>query len=305
LEFFSTINLFAINISCLNMNVAYQIILGIIIIILAFYLFSSSTEYFENAKDRQTDTYDELDAKLYDEVFDFKDLYKEDAEGIHNFLQSRLSVEELDKKAKILDCGTGCGKHYQYLSNWFQVIGLDKSINLLDIARTRNPLGEFKKGLMEDTKLFSPNEFVGVTCLVETIHMNTLDKMEIILKNIHLWLRSGGYLFIHLFDSDNLDPGPREFSQYYQDGDIKHALTYFDEFSLDSWWSKKSEGNYQYNQKFILDNGKSRLKIVNMYIPPLKIMIQKILDIGFKLIAVKDLEKAHISAFRMYVFQKI
>jgi hypothetical protein len=54
-----------------------------------------------------------------------------------------------------------------------------------------------------------------------------------------------------------------------------------------------------------LDNGKSRLKIVNMYIPPLKIMIQKILDIGFKLIAVKDLEKAHISAFRMYVFQKI
>ena len=44
------------------------------------------------------------------------------------------------------------------------------------------------------------------------------------------------------------------------------------------------------------------MKIHQIYIPPVKDTIQKVLDHGFKLIGVKDLEKANIEAFRMYVF---
>ena len=288
------------------MRLAYQILISIVIIILMIYIMSSSQEYYDNYQSRKEDHYDELDAKLYDEVFDFSKLYQVDSESVRNFLKTRLPSDEFEnKEVKILDMGTGCGKHYQHLSKWFSVIGVDKSPNLLDLARTRNPLGEFQRGELDKGELFKKGNFVGATCLVETMHLNTEDKMEKILKNVHDWLRPGGYLFIHIFDPKNLDPGPREFSQYYQEGDIKHALTYFNNFSLDTWWEKKSEGVYKYCQKYILENGKNRLKILTMYIPQVKVMIQKILDIGFKLVAVKDLEKAHIEAFRMYVFQKI
>lgn len=289
------------------MKLIYQISLGIIIIILVIYLISTSVVYLENFQNRKEDKYDELDAKLYDEVYDFSKLYKADAESIRNFLKTRLSVDDLEKKeVKILDAGAGCGKHYQYLSKWFHVSGIDKSINLLDIARARNPLGEFKRGKLEDEEEYEKESQDGITCLVETIHLNNDVDMKKVIQNFHRWLKPKGYLFMHLFDPKNLDPGPREFSQYYQEGDIKHALTYFEDFSLDTWWQQKSKGdNYQYVQKFILENGKSRVKIIDMYIPSLKTMIQKILDQGFKLIAVKDLEKEHIEAFRMYVFQKI
>jgi len=121
-----------------------------------------------------------------------------------------------------------------------------------------------------------------------------------------LWLKPQGYLFLHIFDPTNLDPGPREFSQYYQEGDTKHALTYFDNFTHDAWWTPDLSEKYAYKycQKFIIDNGKSKLKIHKLHIPPVKDTIQKVLDHDFKLVAVKDLEKAHIEAFRLYVFAK-
>ena len=77
------------------MKLIYQILLGIIIILLVMYLISSSIVYIENFQSRKEDNYDELDAKLYDEVYDFSKLYKSDAESIRNFLKTRMSVDDL------------------------------------------------------------------------------------------------------------------------------------------------------------------------------------------------------------------
>ncbi len=120
-----------------------------------------------------------------------------------------------------------------------------------------------------------------------------------------MWLKKDGYLFLHLFDPEHLIPGPREFSQYYKEGDEEHSLTYFDDFTHDAWWKKEGDGVYLYCQKFILENGKSRLKITKLYIPSLKKMISKILNNGFELIAVKNLEDAYIESFKLYVFKPI
>lgn len=283
----------------------YLILNIIVIIVLLIYLFSSSYEYYDNYHIKINDNYDELDVKLHDEVFNFKDLYKADAEAIYNFMKIRLTKDELDKKEfKILDAGTGLGKHYQILSKYFRVIGVDKSSNMLDAARVRNPVGEFKRGNLVDTELFHNGDLKGVVCLVETLHMNDENDQKKILENFHKWLKPNGFLFIHIFDPSNLDPGPREFSQYYQEGDVRHALTYFNDFTHDSWWNKNDDnGSYKYNQKYIIDNGKSKLKITKMHIPPMKDTIQNIIDSGFKLVAVKDLEKSHIEAFKLYVFE--
>jgi len=275
----------------------------VVIIVLLIYLFSSSYEYYDNYHIKKNDNYDELDVKLHDAVFDFKDLYKVDAEAIHNFMKTKALVDT-DKETKILDAGTGVGRHYQFLSKYFRVIGVDKSTNMLDMARVRNPVGEFKRGDLTDTELFHDGEMDGITCLIETLHMNDQTNMKKILNNFHKWLKKDGFLFIHIFDPANLDPGPREFSQYYQEGDTKHALTYFNDFTHDAWWMKGDENTTAYHQKFIINNGKSKLKITKMYIPPAKDTIQMILDSGFKLVAVKDLEKAHIEAFKLYVFGK-
>jgi len=285
------------------------VIIMIVLIVLLIYLFSSSYEYYDNYHSKKNDNFDELDVKLHDEVFNFKDLYKADSEAIYNFMKTRLPKEDLDKKElKILDAGTGLGRHYQFLSKYFRVIGVDKSANMLDLARVRNPVGEFKRGNLVDTELFHDGELIGITCLIETLHLNDLNEQKKILANFHKWLKpANGFLFIHIFDPSNLDPAPREFSQYYQEGDTRHALTYFNDFTHDAWWNTSKDtddGEHKYNQKYIIDNGKSKLKITKMYIPPVKETIQNIIDSGFKLSAVKDLEKNHIEAFKLYVFSK-
>jgi len=285
----------------------WKIILIILVILLIIHFLSTSYEYYDNFQDKKHDQYDELEVKLHDEVFDFNKLYQVDVDSIHNFLKTRIPMKDLENKdLRLLDAGCGLGKHYQGLSKNYHVIGVDRSPNMLDIARAKNPLGEFKKGRLEDVELFGTDNanFTAVSCLIETLHQNPEDKIDKILKNFHNWLKPGGYLFLHIFDPTNLDPAPREFSQYYTDGDDKHALTYFNDFTHDAWWAKVNDRYYKYCQKYIIENGKAKVKIHQMYIPPVKDTIQKVLDNGFKLIGVKDLEKANIEAFRMYVFSK-
>ena len=89
----------------------FYIILIFIFIILSFliYYHLPVVENFENSSKIKDGEIDKLYVKLFDKVFDEKKMY----EGEYLILDEFLKRQ---KKVKILECGVGLGKHYQYLS---------------------------------------------------------------------------------------------------------------------------------------------------------------------------------------------
>ena len=118
----------------------------------------------------------------------------------NNFFKRKISPDELKNKPELLDAGTGSGQHYKYLNKLFQVTGVDKSQNMLDLARTRNPLGNFVADDLNNSDLFTKNKFIGITCFVDSLYQNSEEKMDTILRNFHNWLKKDGLLFLHIFD---------------------------------------------------------------------------------------------------------
>ena len=64
----------------------------------AFYINKIIYEYYDNYHIKKNDNYDELDVKLHDTVFDFKELYKVDAESIHNFMKKHFYFNKYSHK---------------------------------------------------------------------------------------------------------------------------------------------------------------------------------------------------------------
>ena len=62
-------------------------------------------------------------------------------------------------------------------------------------------------------------------------------------------VKTTGYLIIHVFIKDKLDPTPRNHSQYvYDKNKKKHAITHFKKFVHDGCGKKKVKIYYEYNE---------------------------------------------------------
>lgn len=263
------------------------IILFVIIFIIYFYYnIEEEVEGFEC---------DNIYAKIYDTVFDEKDFYKNNAELV-------LSTIKNKKDVKILDIGCCTGKHYQYLSK-YPIIGTDVSEELLRYAKVRNPSGKFIKTDLLEGKEFKENEFSHILCLHHSLyHLENLDKL---LENIYYWLKMNGYLCIHIYNREKLDPAPRAFTQYYKTKDgIKHGLTYFNKFTHDSYWIDVDDGRVKYMETIVLEDGRKKNKETVLYIPKDgKKVVEKIIEYGFKLEDIKGVKGE--GDMEMYIFRKI
>lgn len=271
----------------------FFIILLFILIILYFQKYKSSVmmlETFEN-------NFDVIYAKIYDTVFDNDKLYKND---IYNIIGKTILKQN---NIKFLDAGCGVGRHYKYLNQSYPTIGVDIEPNFLKYAQIRNPTGKFINQNLIQSSIFKPEEFSHIICLLDSIYHNKLDDMNKILTNFYYWLQLNGYLCIHIFDRSKLDPGPREFTQYYKDKNgIKHGLTYFNHFTHDAYWKPIDKECINYVEKIVLEDGRNKIKNTKLYIPIDKtIIIKKINDNGFKLI---DIIKTD-DDIDMYIFKKM
>ncbi len=274
-----------------------NIIILLLLLCLLYYLFGRN-----QLKEGFTqDKFDSVYTKFYNLVFNNPKLYQ------HDVVQIVKNTMNNQKKVLILDAGCGVGRHYKYFSKKYSVIGLDQSDNMLKYAKIRNPGGNFIKGDMKTTSIFKPNQFSHIVCLEDSLYHNSFDdKMNSILENFYIWLKPKGYLCIHIFDREKLDPGPREFTQYYKDDKkTKHALTYFEKFTHDAYWSNDHPKYADYNEKIILENGKTKKTQTRLYIPKDKRLIaKKVIHHGFKLIDIINLKPLEIDDFELYIFRK-
>jgi SAM-dependent methyltransferase len=212
---------------------------------------------------------------------------------------------------RILDAGCGSGKHFSFFADKFKIVGIDHSKSFLQRAQLRNPTGKFILGDITNDRIVEPISFTHILCLVDTLYHNKPSKMDDIFENFSYWLKPDGLLYIHVYDKTLLDPAPREFSQhYYDDNKNKHSITYYKTFTHDAWWKvgdddKDSKDVVYYNEKYIVESGKAKLKVHKMYMPPKEKIIGKIQSKGFELVDIIALKDLGILDHDLYVFKKI
>jgi ubiquinone/menaquinone biosynthesis C-methylase UbiE len=303
----------------------YKLLFLLLLFIFLYVFFSNKSQSFEsftdgNAMEEYSDTYDMNYVKLYDQVFDYKPIYQSDVKNITSTFATPLPAD-----FTILDVGTGSGKHYQFFSKWIEELkkkqnenkenennivlkGVDKSDSFLKIAKLRNPDGEFILGNVTNAELYPAHSFDVILCMYDTIHHNTKEEQEKIFENFYYWLKPTGSLYIHLFNPNQLDPAPREFSQYYYDDNKKrHSQTYFDHFVHDAYWMKKEDKSdeYEYIEQFIIpESGKRKTKVHTFTIPNRDWILDRLKYYGFKGTDVMDMKKIKAANMDLFIFTK-
>jgi SAM-dependent methyltransferase len=129
-------------------------------------------------------------ARYYDTIYSFKD-YQAEAQRLIAVIHEHLR----SGGRRLLDVACGTGHHIEHLKATFDVEGLDISLELLGIARQRNPGVPFHQADMTDFHL--GHEFDVVACLFSSIgYVRTLDNLAQAAACMARHLAPGGLLII-------------------------------------------------------------------------------------------------------------
>lgn len=249
------------------------------------------------------ETMDPVYTRLAELVSNEPQVFKYDIEKLK-------SVTDVNENSTILDAGCGPGRHLEQiikLCPGTMVEGVDRSKNMVKRAMIRNPGAEVTTASLTGPGLYKPSSLTHIFALHETLNHNTPAEINKILSNFYNWLKPGGYLAVHLLDPKNLDPGPREFSQYFKAPDgSRHSLTYFEAFTHEAWWEKeKGRPNmYRYCEKFTFPNKKVKIKTHQLWIPARQDMASLIMNNGFRLREIIDMDGVEAPDFSLYVFRR-
>ncbi|MCK5046639.1 MAG: class I SAM-dependent methyltransferase [Candidatus Heimdallarchaeota archaeon] len=163
-----------------------------------------------------------------------------------SFLQEFISL--IKEKGKVLDIGCGVGLPYtKYLSDYFEVIGIDISEMQIDRAKKNVPNAQFY--VKDMTKLdFAENTFVGILASYSIIHVPREEHYDLFV-NFHRMLKSNGIALITLYSID--DPGSIEkdffeAKMFWSGYDTETNLRMLTETGFEIIWSKLVDSSLGY-----------------------------------------------------------
>ena len=243
------------------------IIISILFILILCYYFSikERLEGFYNMElipDKTEKIYDKFYSKIYDKLF-----YSDSKINFEITQIKNNTFKMSESKMKILDIGCGTGQHIYHLKN-YNIIGLDQSNDMLQIARKKSPKVKFIKDNMNNSNIFDNNRFSHIMVLYFVIYyQNDLNKF---LSNCYKWLDKNKYLIIHLvhpkkFDPilDPASPFPGFSLQKYSKKRITKSSVYFNNFIYESNFNLHSDKTALFTETFKFKNKK---KILLSYI---------------------------------------
>jgi SAM-dependent methyltransferase len=140
-------------------------------------------------------------APWYDLLYRFKD-YQKEADKIISLLS------EIHSKAKsILDVACGSAEHDRYLSNHYEVDGIDLNEDFIAIAKKKNPKGHYFCADMIDFDLNS--RYDSILCLFSSIgYVKTIENVEKTLSSFKKHLNPNGFILVEpWFGFDGWKPG--------------------------------------------------------------------------------------------------
>jgi ubiquinone/menaquinone biosynthesis C-methylase UbiE len=156
-------------------------------------------------------------AGYYDLIYQWMD-YAGEVEFIEKMVDLYLGSGGND----LLDVACGTGNHAQYLTDSFQVVGLDLNLEMMEIAREKVPEMELIHGDMKEMNLES--DFDVIICLFSSINYHTnLSELESTFQRFYDHLKQGGVLIFDLgFCTENWEEG-RMLVDAVVEGDLQLA----------------------------------------------------------------------------------
>lgn len=131
-------------------------------------------------------------AHLYDLIYQTRGKdYRREAESVHQSIREHLR----SGGKTLLDVACGTGVHTHYLSEYYQVEGLDLDERMLAAARQKHPAIPFHQGDMLTFNL--GRQFDVITCLFSSIaYVRTLEAMRQAIANFTRHLKPGGVMVV-------------------------------------------------------------------------------------------------------------
>lgn len=128
-------------------------------------------------------------SKFYDAIYSFKD-YKKESEEITEILKNKAPDAR-----QILDVGCGTAEHHRYLSNDFQLSGIDLNKTFIEMAAEKFPANQYTVADMSGFKL--NRSFDVILCLFSSIgYLNSEEGLISAFKCFHDHLLENGLAII-------------------------------------------------------------------------------------------------------------
>ena len=127
--------------------------------------------------------------ELYDAIYHFKN-YRSESERLRNLIDGNVHGAR-----RILDVACGTGEHSRFLKEHYAVDGIDINQRYLELARLKNPSGNYTHADMTDFDL--GRTYDVVTCLFSAIgRVKTFERLERAVGCMARHLTPGGMLIV-------------------------------------------------------------------------------------------------------------
>jgi ubiquinone/menaquinone biosynthesis C-methylase UbiE len=161
-------------------------------------------------------------ADIYDRAYHFVD-YRNNAAWLREQIQSRRPDAHT-----VLEVACGTGRYLEQLAPALSVEGLDRSPEMLAVARRRLPDVPLHRGDMTDFDL--PRRYDVVCCLFRSIaYVGTVDRLRSTVAAMARHLNDGGLLIIEPFFTPDTYWVDRVTLNHYQSDDLALAWMYVSE----------------------------------------------------------------------------
>jgi len=264
---------------------------------------SKSVEKFKECN-TPSKIYDLFYSNIYDELFLSIPRNQYEVVQIRELILSKYKLGPIN----ILDLGCGLGHHVDLFTQYkYNCVGLDISKHMLNIAKVKYPLLEFKRGDMTDRSLYSPASFSHITCFFYSVYY--VEDILALFSNANTWLSKGGHFIIHVVDKRKFDPvlekgsgliplyNPQRYEHKTQTQLTFHNFKYNADWNLD-------KVPVIFSEIFKFNEGQIRKNFHKLYMYTMKKIVNTAEKAGFKLTNTIDLALVNQTYNYLFCFEK-
>ena len=219
------------------------------------------------------------DTKLYNELaWTWEVLVSEEEYPSEtNFVKKMIKKHKKTSGNEILDVGCGAGHHDLFLKGDHEVVGVDGSEKMLELARKRNSELAYHRGEM---RTFQLNKKFDVVMAMDMIMYNlTYSDLEKALSNLASHLKTGGLLLFYLENiKDKFEQNKTRFKKHKK-GNVEIVLVEND------YDPDPDDTEFECHLIFLIrENGKFRIEVDKhrMGLFELRKILEMLKDLNFK-----------------------
>ena len=200
-----------------------------------------------------------------------------------------------DRTARVLVIGTRSGHVQQELAKYYgkgegegELLGQDDSRSMLRELKENYP--KLKTVLMDprEKNMEMRGQYDLIVCPDLYIYQFSLEDQQRIYEALYMYKKAVGYIVMPMFNVEELQTKPREHSSNYVDEQENvHAITYYDQFVYDTWFDIGEQGETWMEivkkDLFEMENHeKKKLQTTKYYVERVESTMQDLDKIGYR-----------------------